>query len=133
MKTYNHFINGVFVEPSSGQWFDSENPYSGEVWAKIPLGNADDVNAAVKAAKSAFEGEWRAFGPTARGKLLVRLAEIAEREAERLGEIEVQDKTSGLPILKNDTNNIIEFNNSLENEIDKYEKKRKFWDLLKNK
>ena len=91
MKTYNHFINGVFVEPSSGQWFDSENPYSGEVWAKIPLGNADDVNAAVKAAKSAFEGEWRAFGPTARGKLLVRLAEIAEREAERLGEIEVQD------------------------------------------
>ena len=45
----------------------------------------------------------------------------------------LKDKTSGLPILKNDTNNIIEFNNSLENEIDKYEKKRKFWDLLKNK
>ena len=76
--------------PRREQWFDSET-YSGEVWAKIPLGNADDVNAAVKAAKSAFEGEWRAVGPTARGKLLVRLAEIAEREAERLGEIEVQD------------------------------------------
>ena len=45
----------------------------------------------------------------------------------------LKDKTSGLPILKNNTNNIIEFNNSLENEIDKYEKKRKFWDLLKNK
>ena len=36
----------------------------------------------------------------------------------------LKDKTSGLPILKNDTNNIIEFNNSLENEIDKYEKKK---------
>ena len=45
----------------------------------------------------------------------------------------LKDKTSGLPILKNNTNNIIEFNNYLENEIDKYEKKRKFWDLLKNK
>tara|TARA_B100000941_G_C28489152_1_gene546807 strand:- start:189 stop:455 length:267 start_codon:yes stop_codon:yes gene_type:complete len=45
----------------------------------------------------------------------------------------LKDKTSGLPVLKNNTNNIIEFNNSLENEIDKYEKKRKFWDLLKNK
>ena len=45
----------------------------------------------------------------------------------------LKDKTSGLPVLKNNTNKIIEFNNSLENEIDKYEKKRKFWDLLKNK
>ncbi len=45
----------------------------------------------------------------------------------------LKDKASNLPVLKNDTNNIIEFNNSLESEIDDNKKKRKFWDLLKDK
>ena len=42
----------------------------------------------------------------------------------------LKEKISDLPILENDTNNIIEFNNSLNNEIEK-NKKRSFWDLLK--
>ena len=50
-----------------------------------------DADRAARAAKAAFEGEWAAIGPTARGKLLVRLAEIIEREAERLGALEVRD------------------------------------------
>ena len=41
-------------------------------------------------------------------------------------------KLSNLPVLSNDTNDVIEFNNSFENEINN-EKKRSFWDLLKNK
>jgi hypothetical protein len=40
-------------------------------------------------------------------------------------------KTLNLPILTNDTDNVIEFNNSLDNQVD--EKKRSFWDLIKNK
>ena len=44
----------------------------------------------------------------------------------------LKDKISQLPVLANDTENVIEFNNSLENEL-KNEKKRSFWDLLKNK
>lgn len=44
----------------------------------------------------------------------------------------LKEKTIGLPILTNDTNNVIEFNNSLNNEIN-INKKRSFWDLLKNK
>ena len=91
MRTYKHYINGVCSDPASGKWFDSENPYTGEVWTKVARGNASDVDVAVKAAKAAFDGEWGAFGPTARGKLLVKLAEIIEREAGRLGEIEVRD------------------------------------------
>ena len=90
-KQYQHYINGAFCDPVSGLWFDSENPYTGEVWAKIAEGNASDVDTAVKAARAAFDGEWSATGPTARGKLLVKLAEIIEREAVRLGEIEVRD------------------------------------------
>ena len=91
MKTYQHYINGALCDPASGEWFDSENPYTGEVWAKIARGNAEDVDRAVTAAKAAFDGDWGATGPTARGKLMVKLAEIIEREAVRLGEIEVRD------------------------------------------
>ena len=34
MKNYPHYINGERVDPASGEWFDTENPYSGEVWVK---------------------------------------------------------------------------------------------------
>ncbi|MFT5114086.1 MAG: acyl-CoA reductase-like NAD-dependent aldehyde dehydrogenase [Parasphingorhabdus sp.] len=91
MKKYQNYINGQWVDPSSGEWFDSTNPYNDEVWAQIPKGNQQDVDLAVAAAKTAFEGEWGEMRPTQRGKLLNKLAEIIEREAPRLGEIEVRD------------------------------------------
>ena len=91
MQTYQHYINGQFVDPKASIWFYTENPYTGEAWAKIPCGDADDVDRAVTAAKAAFDGVWGQYGPTQRGKLLVKLAEIVEREAVRLGEIEVRD------------------------------------------
>ncbi len=43
----------------------------------------------------------------------------------------LKEKIVDLPVLKNDTNNVIEFNNSLKDDIEE-NKKRKFWDLLKN-
>jgi len=92
MKTYNHYINGAWIKPASADYFQSDNPYTGEIWAQIARGNANDVDRAVAAAKSAFEvGSWGDLCPTARGKLLVRLADIVEREAPRLAEIEVRD------------------------------------------
>lgn len=92
MKTYQLYINGAWVEPASGEYFDTDNPYTGEAWAQIAKGNTEDVARAVAAAKTAFEtGPWAEMRPTARGKLLVKLAEIIEREAERLGELEVRD------------------------------------------
>ena len=92
MKIYNHYIDGEWVNPSSGEYFDTENPYTGEIWAQIARGNAEDASLAVKSAKKAFENsEWSEMRPTQRGKLLVKLAEIIEREANRLGELEVRD------------------------------------------
>ena len=91
MKKYQHFINGKWTDPDSGEWFDSENPYNGEVWAQIARGNAADVDKAVKAAKDAFENGWGTSSPTYRGKLMNKLAELLERDAERLGKLEVQD------------------------------------------
>ena len=57
IKQYQHYINGAFCDPASGSWFDSENPYTGEVWAKIAKGDASDVDTAVKAARTAFDGD----------------------------------------------------------------------------
>ena len=91
MKQYQHYIDGQWTDPESCQWFDTENPYTGEVWAKIARGNAADVDKAVAAAKAAFDGVWGTSNPTDRGKLLCRLADIIDREAERLGRLEVRD------------------------------------------
>jgi len=90
METFDHFINGQPSPPASGEYLDTDNPYTGEIWGRIARGNADDVDAAARAAAAAFP-TWRATTPTARGKLLTRLAELIERDADRLGEIEVRD------------------------------------------
>ena len=91
MEQYDLYINGKWEKPSSGAYFDSDNPYSGEIWAKIARGNERDVDFAVQVARNAFEDHWEPMKPTERGKILVRLAELIEREAPRLGEIEVKD------------------------------------------
>ncbi len=92
MKLYNHFIDGKWIEPTKNEYFDTENPFTGEVWAKVARGCEKDADLAVKAAKAAFDtGAWADMRPTQRGKLLVRLAEIIERESERLANIEVRD------------------------------------------
>ncbi len=91
METFNHYINGSWMHPSSGRYFETENPYTCEVWAKIAQGNEQDVDKAVNAAKNAFVGEWSSFTPTARGKMLVSLSILIEREAKNLAELEVKD------------------------------------------
>lgn len=92
MKIYKHYINGDWLESSSGDYFDTENPYTGEVWARIARGTAEDADRAINAAKAAFQsGVWADMRPTQRGKLLVKLAEIIERESDRLGALEVRD------------------------------------------
>ena len=59
MKTFQYFIANGWHDPASGQYFDSENPAIGEVWAQVPDCNQDDVDRAVAAAKAAFyEGPW---------------------------------------------------------------------------
>ena len=92
MKSYNHFIDGDYVEPIGGRWFESVDPYRGEAWAKIAQGCARDVDRAVAAAKRSMEeGPWSTMAATERGKLMLRLAELVSKNAERLAKIEVRD------------------------------------------
>lgn len=72
--------------------FESFDPYTGKPWALIPAQNKDDVDAAVAAAKSAFKSpDWRGLTATARGKLLVKFADIIAANAPRLAELETRD------------------------------------------
>ena len=109
MKNYKHYINGIWTDPDTNEWFDTENPYTGEVWAKIARGNSADVNKAVISAKNAFENVWGVMKPTERGKYLVRLAEIIERESVRLGELEVKDNGKLLAEMGSQTKYIAEW------------------------
>jgi len=90
MIRYDHFIAGAAVAPASKRWFQSVDPYTGEAWAEIAEGSREDVDRAVAAAKKAFDG-WSAAKPSARGKHLVRLADLIEKNAEHLAQIEVRD------------------------------------------
>jgi len=70
--------------------FETVDPATGEVLATIPLACEVDVDAAVDRAREA-QPAWGALDPTARTRLLVRLAELVEREADELAELESRD------------------------------------------
>lgn len=88
-RQYQLFIGGRWVE-GSGQMIESTNPYTSEVWAEVRSASPADVDAAVSAAAAA-SGEWRRTSGVERARLMFRLAELMERDARRLAEIETTD------------------------------------------
>jgi len=92
MKRYRLHIAGQDRDPRSGAWFETQNPYTGEAWAEIPRGNADDVDAAVQAAHQALTaGPWAELTPTQRGELMRKLGDLIARDATALAATEVRD------------------------------------------
>ncbi|OES44679.1 carnitine dehydratase [Domibacillus iocasae] len=92
MKQYKMFINNEWIESASGKMFDSVNPFTGEVWAQAPMGEAEDIDRAVKAAKAAFEtGEWSRINGAGRAALLRKLGDLIGENAEILAISEVVD------------------------------------------
>jgi len=91
VQTYKLFINNAWIEPDSGQYFDSLDPFSGEAWAKIPFGNATDVDKAAAAATAAFNGPWSQLSATERGMLLHKLGALIEKNAQHLAQAESRD------------------------------------------
>ena len=92
MQRYDHYIGGRQARPASGAYLASEDPYTGEAWAEIARGNADDVDAAVRAAKSAFnDPAWSGITASKRAALLRKLADLVIEAAPRLAQIEQRD------------------------------------------
>jgi acyl-CoA reductase-like NAD-dependent aldehyde dehydrogenase len=87
-----HFIDGSSRAPSNGEYFASTNPATLEVLYEAARGDAADVDAAVAAARRAFEGPaWRRLTATQRGKLLRRLGDLIAEHAGELAEMETLD------------------------------------------
>jgi len=84
-------IGGESTAAGSGATYDSVDPFTGRAWARVPDGDASDIDRAVAAARAALDGPWGALTATARGKLLWRLGELIARDAEQLAELEVRD------------------------------------------
>ena len=76
VKKYHNYIGGQWVKSSSGEWFDNVNPAdTTDIVGRFPASNADDVNAAVTAAKDAAT-RWRRTPAPKRAELLFTLGEI---------------------------------------------------------
>lgn len=92
MKHYQLFINGVWVEGADGQVLNTENPATGKPWATFASAAPQDVEQAVTAARRALtDPAWRDLTQTQRGKLLYRLADLIEKNAQTLGALETTD------------------------------------------
>ena len=89
---YQLFIDGEWVDGADGQVMSSENPATGQEWATFACAAPSDVERAISAARRVLnDPAWRDMTQTARGKLLYRLADLIEENAQRIGEIETTD------------------------------------------
>ncbi|NHT77200.1 aldehyde dehydrogenase (acceptor) [Rhizobium sp. PP-F2F-G38] len=90
-------IGGAWVEASGGATFSTYDPATGEPLAELSEANASDVDAAVSASRAAFESDaWRGMTPSARAKLLWRIADRIEANADALAELETLDQGKSL-------------------------------------
>lgn len=93
---HQNLIGGRNVPAFDGAMLDVLSPVDGSLFARIASGTAADVDAAVKAARAAFEGAWGKLTATERGRLLMRLAAAVEARVDELGELESRD--NGKPL-----------------------------------
>jgi len=101
-------INNQWVESASGKRFPTVNPATGEEICRVAEADAADVDKAVHAAREAFEkGPWRKMAAAERGKLLYKLADLIEKNADALARLEALDngkpyqvaRTADLPLV----------------------------------
>src|SRR5437870_5804488 len=82
-KTYYNFIGGKWVASASGEWFENVNPAdTRDTVGRFPLSTTEDVDAAVAAARNAFDG-WRRTPAPRRAEILFRLGEILIRDKQK--------------------------------------------------
>jgi aldehyde dehydrogenase (NAD+) len=97
IRQTNMLINGKWVESKSGKRFKTINPVNESVIAEVAEGDPADVDAAVKAARVAFEsGPWSKMDARDRGRLMNKLADLMEANLDELAALETLD--NGKPI-----------------------------------
>src|SRR5471030_753095 len=94
-------INGKWVAAASGKTFEVTNPATGNVIAHVAEGDKADIDAAVQAARRAFEsGPWATMTPSARGKIIWRIGDLISKYADELAELESLDNGKPMAVAK---------------------------------
>jgi aldehyde dehydrogenase (NAD+) len=94
-RRFGHFINGKFQPPAEGKYFATTDPSSGDKIADVAQGSAADVDAAVKAARTALRG-WQKLSGHQRARFLYAIARQVQKHSRRLAVLETLD--NGKPI-----------------------------------
>ena len=100
-KPRKMLIDGKWVNAASGKTFPTYNPATGEVLAKVAEGDKQDIDAAVKAARKAFDsGPWSRMTASERGRLIWKLADLLEEHTEEFATIETLDNGKPLTVAR---------------------------------
>ena len=95
------FINGQWTDASSGKTFETPNPATGETLARIAEGDAQDIDRAVRAARSAFEGgPWSTMTPSERGRLVWKIGDLIYEHLDELAQLESLDNGKPYAVAK---------------------------------
>ena len=95
----NLLIDGKWVGAASGKTFATTDPATGQTLTEVALGEGEDIDRAVRAARRAFDtGPWPAMKPNQRERLLYRIGDILSERAEEFGQLEALDngKSAGI-------------------------------------
>src|SRR3954463_3500780 len=100
-RTGKILIDGKWSDAASGKTFDTYNPATGEVMARVAEGDREDIDRAVKAARAAFEtGPWSKMTPSERGRLIWRLGDLLEQNLDEFAELEMLDNGKPLKVAR---------------------------------
>jgi phenylacetaldehyde dehydrogenase len=99
--THQLFIGGQWVDSASGETFSTPNPATGEVLATVAAGGAEDIDRAVRAARTAFEdGPWSRMTPSERGRIVWRIGDLILEHLEELAQLESLDNGKPLGVAR---------------------------------
>ena len=121
IQDFKMFINGEWVNSSSGKKIETLNPENNEVWATVPEASEKDVDKAVQSAQKAFENNWSTIHPRERAKYLKLIADQLRANAEHLGKIETIDTGKLYRETKTQANYIAEYYDYFAGLADKVE------------
>jgi betaine-aldehyde dehydrogenase len=94
-RELRNYVNGEFKAPQGGDTLDIANPSTGEVYTTSPRSGPADVDDAMRAAQTAFDGGWRDATPSERMTALLKMADAIEENGERL--VEIESENTGKP------------------------------------
>ena len=90
-REYELFIANEDVREQDQEFFAAINPYTGQEWARVPQASAAQVASAIEAARLAYETTWQRTIGSQRGRLMLRMAELLEANADRMAALETTD------------------------------------------